>query len=174
MKKPRNLPARKQESLEANPTPATEQSHDLVQLEEEISRQIGPLIPTGQRAQVVSRVVSVVREEVHRGPLPAPKTMQQYEDTCPGAADRIISMAEASLAAEIELAKAEQSSDARDRHMGMIFGFGTLVILVCASVASAYLGQLALATAFIGVGAFGTVGKFIYGRYHTAPDDKEE
>ena len=36
----------------------------------------------------------VLASEIHQGPLPSPADFKGYEDVCPGAADRILQMAE--------------------------------------------------------------------------------
>jgi len=35
-----------------------------------------------------------IQQKLHQGPLPAPEDLQRYEQMCPGAAERIIRMAE--------------------------------------------------------------------------------
>ena len=68
-------------------------------LQQEIERQVGPLIQGEARDQVISRLIPIVREEVYRGPLPHPRHLQAYEDIFVGASERVIAMGEKSLGA---------------------------------------------------------------------------
>lgn len=55
------------------------------------------ILETDEGKQVFQQMVSMaiaVHEERHSGPLPAPKTLAQYDHVVPGAAERIIQMAE--------------------------------------------------------------------------------
>lgn len=40
------------------------------------------------------KIISVMRQEYHRGPLPSPRQMKQYNDVLPGAAERIFQLTE--------------------------------------------------------------------------------
>ena len=66
-----------------------------------------PAVPTevpGSDGNLVA--VSAVRSEVRTGPLPPPRDFAEYEQILPGAAERILSMAEAR----------QRHAEARQRH----------------------------------------------------------
>jgi uncharacterized membrane protein len=53
-----------------------------------------PTVQHPQKVQNQSRPQQAmqVHSELHQGPIPAPHTLQQYNDIVPGAAERIIAM----------------------------------------------------------------------------------
>lgn len=135
-------------------------NQELTELSSEIARKIGPIVQGETRKQVVERVTAILKQEIFQGPLPHPRHLEAYEKIQPGAADRIISMAERSLAFEISEAEADRG----ERRLGMWLGFAAFSLLVsgtalCAVVDQPYLGSLFLAT-----GVLSVVGKFIIAR----------
>lgn len=66
------------------------------------------------------------------GPLPPPKIMRGYEEILPGAADRIMKMAEQQSAHRQSMEKKMIEAEARDSLLGVLFafllGFGCLLI----------------------------------------------
>jgi uncharacterized membrane protein len=141
--------------------------------ETELAKRVGSVVSKQQKDQVLAQVLSVVREERFSGPIAHPKHLKEYEEICPGAADRIISMAERTLSDQSEIAKNLVNADIRDRRFGMwagVFAFGLLVVgaTVCAVV-----GQVVLAGVFLGAAAIGVVGKFIDGRHSDKEAERE-
>lgn len=57
------------------------------------------------------------------GPLPPPKALQQYEEIVPGAAARILDMAERQSDHRIQLEKTVILGDSRRSYMGLILAF---------------------------------------------------
>lgn len=74
-------------------TPPLSQNNDL---REQIERTVGEVVPQANRQLVIERVVTLMSKESFSGPLPHPKHLSEYEKISPGAADRIITMAEES------------------------------------------------------------------------------
>ena len=68
----------------------------------------------------------------HSGPIPDPMTLERYDSLLPGAADRIIRMAEEQSAHRKEMEKIVVKSRTRDSLLGIISGF----ILALATIAS--------------------------------------
>jgi len=65
---------------------------DLGELKQKIAE-----LPEEDRVQILRQLGQenvVSTATLHSGPLPDPADFQAYEDTCPGAADRILAMAE--------------------------------------------------------------------------------
>ncbi len=79
--------------------------HTDEELEKVIDRQIGDLVPQKQREVIVARMTSLIVSEHFSGPLPHPKHLVGYEQISPGAADRIIAMAERQQTHHIEMDK---------------------------------------------------------------------
>lgn len=60
---------------------------------------------------------------IHQGPIPDPMTLRGYEDICPGAADRILKMAENQSSHRQDMEKSVISTRSRDSLLGIIAGF---------------------------------------------------
>jgi uncharacterized membrane protein len=153
-------PERKQQV----PAKADPQRDDIA---EEVTRRIGSLVQGGQRNQVIAQMVSLVTEERFSGPIAHPKHLREYDEICPGAADRIISMAERNMAHHHSVQTMAVSSDISDARAGLWFGFAALVALIAGAAFSVWMNNTALALAFLGTGAIGTIAKFIRGRNGT-------
>ncbi len=50
-----------------------------------------------EKQQEAERVVGMILHKSHSGPLPPPEDLAHYDAICPGAADRIITMAESNM-----------------------------------------------------------------------------
>lgn len=150
--KSKNLP---QESGD-NPGPS---------LEEEIDRQIGDLVPQKARGEVVRRLNTIMFSEMFSGPIAHPRHLREYEEIHPGAADRIISMAETRNDHHIAMDHKMSDAEIADRRLGMIcgatlFGFLILAALIC----GIWTKQTGLAAVFLGTAVIGGIGLFIKGR----------
>lgn len=144
----------------------SDRSTDADSLKSELDRVVGQIIPEKQRAEVVRRVERVLihRQEQFQGPIPHPNHLKQYEEICPGAADRLIKMAEAQQQAEIDALALDQANEADDRKRGLRFGFAAFSILVLAAAACAYFNQPWLGGAFLATSAVSAVAVFVNGR----------
>lgn len=104
-----------------------------------------------------------VHGEIHSGPLPAPQVLLQYNQIVPGAADRIIAMAEQQASHRQKLEQIVVKSGTRDSLLGLIFG----LIIGLATEAGAVLCILnghQGGGATLGIsGLAGLVGVFVYG-----------
>ena len=138
---------------------------DLDDLAQEIAKRIGNVVPRGpQQAQVVAQMVSLVSEERFSGPIAHPKHLREYEHICPGAADRIIAMAEANLAHAQNMQSQALTGDIGDVKAGRAYGFWALVALIASASGATYFDHELLAAAFLGTGMLGVVGQLIQGR----------
>jgi uncharacterized membrane protein len=112
-----------------------------------------------------TRIIQQVTQEslAFSGPLPHPTVLEGYEKTLPGAAERVIKMAENQAAHRQGIEKVVINSDSRNATLGVIFAF----IIAMTGLVFAY--RLVMA----GHGAEGTVigaldlgalvGIFVYG-----------
>jgi len=76
------------------------------------------------RVSSAQGVQTVTQElEVHSGPIPSPHTLEHYDNIEPGAANRIITMAENQAAHRQFIEKKAISSNVRDSLLGVIFAF---------------------------------------------------
>ncbi|MBI1260310.1 MAG: DUF2335 domain-containing protein [Rhizobiales bacterium] len=152
--------------LKAEEAPENAESllSEEAELKEELSRRIGALVPKGQRDQIVSQVFGVVRQEKFSGPIAHPRHLREYEEICPGAADRIIGMAEDEAKHRQELEKIVVGGDVNDQKLGQVLGFSALALLAIGAMVSVYVGSDMGTGLFLGTGALGTIGVFIKGR----------
>lgn len=61
---------------------------------ETLSSESGAVVPNADSGVVHQESELVTYEESFRGPLPPPSTLAQYEETLPGSAERLMTMAE--------------------------------------------------------------------------------
>ncbi|MEK7150143.1 MAG: DUF2335 domain-containing protein [Patescibacteria group bacterium] len=108
----------------------------------------------------------VIRREVSQsfsGPLPHPDILRQFNEIVPGAAERIIKMAEEQSAHRKELEKKVINSDITRSKWGQILGFVIALAGLGVSAIVVVYGN-AIAGGFIGVGTLASlVGVFMYG-----------
>ena len=122
--------------------PNDEQSDDLSE-QALVSAEDMDELPEGIRESIVSYVRKVSYE--HRGPLPAPQTLREYEQILPGVADRIVSQAERQSAHRMELERTVVTSEGRRSWAGWasatLIGVGVLVAAVVVTVGGLSLGR---------------------------------
>lgn len=108
-------------------------------------------------------VVQSLQIQQHQGPLPKPSDLHEYDVIVPGAAERIIKMAEDQAKHRQELERDVIRSDIRDGRTGLYLGFiiglvaiimGTYCIAQGHSVAGGVLGGSAVP---------GLTAVFVYG-----------
>lgn len=148
-----------------NKPPSHIEADEPRSLEDEIDRQIGDLVPQGARGEVVRRVSTTLRAEFFSGPIAHPRHLREYEDICPGAADRIISMAENQNNHLMALEQRALQAEISDQRLGMVLGALAFFALLGAAAATALISNsLTLPGLFLGAAALGVIGKFINGR----------
>ena len=119
-----------------------------------------------------SQQLTTVREEFS-GPIPPPAVLERYNQIVPGAAERILAMAEKQSAHRMELEKIVITSGAASSVRGQWFGlfvalFGLLVTLILG-----LLGREIAATVVGAIDLVGLAGVFIYGSRKKASERKQ-
>lgn len=84
---------------------------------------------------------AAIKEEYYSGPLPPPKTLEYYNSILPGAADRIMIMAEKEQLHRHCLQEKMVSSDCKNSTLGIWSGFGIGICGLAATVLITYLGH---------------------------------
>lgn len=159
-----NLPERKNPSPR-DATPKDTLPDPATAVEAEIDRQIGDLLPQKARREIVSRVTAVMISETFSGPIAHPRHLDQYERICPGAADRIIAMAEKRNDHHIEMERKVVEAEASDQRLGMISGAGLFALLIiCALIVGLWTRDATMTAVFLGAAVVGGIGLFIKGR----------
>lgn len=136
-----------------------------------------PEIVKQEVAAVREVVVQAIKEEFS-GPIPPPDIIEKYERILPGAADRIITMAEQQATHRQAMEKKMIESESRDGLLGIIFafllGFGCLiacVVVVCLVPKNAG----AISSAFLGVTGIGSITTgFIQSARRTKPKNNNK
>lgn len=123
-----------------------------------------------KNSQLARREVSQTKTQLaatveyhHMGPIPDPMTLQKYEQICPGAADRIISMAEKQSDHRQEIEKKVIKSKTRDSLLGIISGFIIAIVTILCGTFVIYNGYVWSGTFLGSAGLVGLVAVFIYG-----------
>jgi uncharacterized membrane protein len=135
-------------------------------------KQPDKVVATPSNAQgVTKQVMTMQRHSIHSGPLPTPEIFQKYDVILPGAAERIMRMAEGESAhrcsMEVSILQEQSLSDVRrsaETKRGQIFG---LIAVCCIVMLSAYALWLGMEKAAIGLGGITIVGlvtAFVKGR----------
>lgn len=91
----------------------------------------------------------------HKGPLPTPESLLHYDQVCPGAADRIIKMAEK----EQDNIQEIRLNDCFSLRLGIILGFIAFIFLIALTFAAIYYDKPWVATVL--VAAVSLCGLFI-------------
>lgn len=136
----------------------TNNSEMTVELEADIEKYIGEILPKQQRGAVVERVVSYIRSERFSGPMPHPKHLAQYEQVAPGAAERILVMAEKAQNHQIEFERTALYSDITDRSHGLWAGIIILSLLIVGGFVLAYIGNNIGSGILLGAAVLSVVG----------------
>ena len=90
-------------------------------------------LPEDKRVKMMEFVGYMEEYKSFNGPLPAPEDFQQYEQVLPGAADRILSMAEKQLSHRTDLEKEIVAKNFRQSSTGQYIGAS--LALLCIAVA---------------------------------------
>lgn len=110
-------------------------------------------------AETESSAGGYPRSTSFRGPLPPPDVLRGYNDILPGAADRIIRMAEREGDHRRLYEQRELRRRSREATIGQFLGFGLALALIGGAVYSASIGYPWVATAMASVPLIGEVLK---------------
>lgn len=139
-------------------------SEILDPLQEQLSRQVGDLLPPGSRQEILRRITTVFYSEQFSGPIAHPKHLREYEDILPGSAHRIIGMAETQQHHQIAMDNKVVDKEYGDRRWGMVIGALMFSGLIICALVMAVAGNNIAAGLFLGTAAIGGVGLFVNGR----------
>jgi uncharacterized membrane protein len=129
--------------------------------------------------KVTNAVLSLVHQETFSGPLPHPGHLAEYDHVLPGAADRILGMAEKEQAHRHEWEDQSLRFDFYYSVLGIVLGFLIALALLGLAYVSSQAGHQNVALAFLTASALGMVASFIHGRSwlkekQSAPDETPE
>ena len=122
------------------------------------ARQADSVAPEDKQTQM-----TVSATEVWAGPIPPPEALQKYEDIVPGAANRILKMAEGQTAHRIQIEKTVVRGDSWRSFLGLIFGF---IVSMTGLLGGIYIidnGHDWAGGVLVGLDLVGLAGCFVYG-----------
>lgn len=105
-----------------------------------------------------------LRHETYSGPLPAPEDLQKYENVLPGAAERILALAEKQADHRIFKEQYALRKSTAIFARGQIFGFILALLLVIVGVVFAFAGFPKLAAVIFSGTMVSAVAIFVMGR----------
>jgi uncharacterized membrane protein len=114
--------------------------------------------------KVAGVVLSIVREDSFSGPLPHPKHLAEYDRVLPGAANRIIAMAEKEQEHRHQWEDRSLKFDFSYSILGIILGFLIALALLILAYVSSQSGHPTVSMAFLAASTVGMVASFINGR----------
>ena len=97
--------------------------------------------------------------EVSIGPLPPPHALREYEEIIPGAADRILTMAERQSEHRMHI----ENNDSRRSYLGLAAGFLLSLAIIGAAIYLIVRGEAWVAVSLIGINVAALAGVFVYG-----------
>ena len=111
--------------------------------------------------------------ETFTGPIPPPTVLEAYEKLVPGAADRILKMAESQTAHRQEIEKVVIRAGARDSFLGILVAAVVVAGAFCWSAYALSKGQSAEAVAVVLSTVAVLAGVFVYGKHSTKQERLE-
>lgn len=110
-----------------------------------------------------SSKAQMVIAEQFSGPIPSPEVFAKYEAILPGAAERILTMAEEQQKHRMEIEKQVINSKISDSRLGIILGFILTIVIIAVSTGAILMGYSVIGFSSIIIAVGGLVGVFIYG-----------
>lgn len=109
-----------------------------------------PVMPDQKQGHSGVTVTQETEAAVFTGPIPPPEALEKYNTVLPGAADRILTMAEQNSEHGRSLDKEVVALSHKYARTGQLLGFGIGIVALSIAAFCAYIGQTIPATA-IGV-----------------------
>jgi len=120
--------------------------------------------PTAQKLNKQNQIGAQVTTQQFSGPVPHPEILRGYDQVLPGAAERILTMAELDQKHQIELENSAQHLAAKEIKRGQIFGLFVSIFAFITSIASLILGFEKAAMVIGGTTVVGLVAVFVTSR----------
>jgi len=108
------------------------------------------------------------------GPLPPPEILKKFDEVVPGAAERIIKMAEDQFHHRTELEKKVIDSDIQRSKRGQVLGFVIAIIGLAVSLTTILFGKQWVGGIIGGMTLVSLVGVFVYGSESRARERKSK
>lgn len=157
--------------LETAQQPDIKQEDDAVQpVAKEVAAEEVAEILSGlskeERETIVGAMVRI-EQRTFSGPLPHPELFQGYEQTQPGAANRILTMSEKEQDHRHDMEKAKFKQKCRKQNRGQVYGCVLAVFFALVAFALSILGHEIIASVIFGTTILGVLVIYVLG---IAPD----
>lgn len=131
-------------------------------------------VPESKKEEV-KEALMIIRGEMYSGPIPPPEALARYEEIQPGAADRILKMAEKQQEHRMALETKAIGGQVDQSKRGQIFGFIAIFLCIGAAVFFAVVCNMTkFAATFLTVTMVTLVGLFLSGKNVMKKDLKEK
>ena len=104
-----------------------------------------------------------VTASAYCGPLPPAEAFEKYEAVCPGAADRIIAMAERQAAHRQEIEKTVVNSGSLNSKLGIVSALFVAIAVLIGGVICILKGHDWAGGSIVAIDIVGLCGVFVYG-----------
>jgi len=138
-----------------------------------IRKEILELIPDKDDKDKAA-ILMATYEEKFSGPLPHPNHLAAYEQTLPGAADRILTMAEKQQNHRMNLENQVIPSEVQINKRGQWFAFIMGLVLIAASTATIFHGNATAGTILTALVFLGYLAIFMGGKVYMKADLKNK
>lgn len=130
--------------------------------------------PREEKKELIQQLIKIERSH-YSGPIPPPELLKGYEDVLPGAADRILVMAEKQSDHRRSMEKTVVESGARDSKLGIICGTIVCLVVMIVGLILSLVTDTAVIGAFLSIsGLASLVGTFIYGTKSNSNERKQK
>lgn len=141
-------------------------ARELRPFQEKLDRTLASAVPAQKLPTVRQAVAAYVHEveEHYSGPLPHPRHLEHFESTLPGAANRILLMAEQEQVHRHNWETKELRSSIFTERLGLLGGISVAIGLIAGAVICAYVDATAIGIALVAASAVSMVPAIINGR----------
>jgi len=129
-----------------------------------VSTANAPVVQGGNLKSNSKHSVAQIQHTSFSGPMPHPSVLEGYENLVPGAAERILVMAEADANHQREIELLALRAAEGEVKRGQLFGLTIGVTALGAAMMALYMGSPAVAGIIGGTTVVGLVSVFIVGR----------
>lgn len=133
-------------------------------LEQKLEEALADVVSEEERTVVTRVVREIVQHEAYLGPIPHPEHLERYESILPGAADRLIAMAEKEQEHKNRWESRALIGELFYSTAGLALGFIVSISLIAGSIYCAITEHETVALALVGAAAIGLVPALIRGR----------
>jgi uncharacterized membrane protein len=119
--------------------------------------------PRHHHLQQTNNRTEVIMQSQFIGPIPLPAHLEHYEKILPGAAERILAMAERQSAHRQKIEDKVITSDVKNSSRGLTYGFIICLVAIVGGFTLIYLGKSIEGSVIGGTALVGLVTAFIYG-----------